>query len=152
MAAVRYLIIALALVVTTYPFVAVATSSHPNVIRPAPLTKAVPKATGTQDFCQVCIDFALYGINELLNIIANAGILGGCSDLCGKLPKKLEQDICDAACVGVGLDEFIRILEKDDIDPVGMRNFILCLFLLDLHVRACPYVRDCGLPRRMLGN
>ena len=46
------------------------------------------------------------------------GLIGECTTLCGKLPQKLEQEVCDAACVGLGLDEFIHVLERTDIDPI----------------------------------
>lgn len=71
------------------------------------------------------------GINDLLNIIANAGILGECGALCGKLTRPWEADVCNIACDAVGLDEFIKILERSDIDPVRPASTFLCLFMCE---------------------
>ena len=42
-------------------------------------------------------------------------VIAGCGDLCGELAKetdKLVGEVCDLLCVAVGIDEFIRIIEK----------------------------------------
>jgi hypothetical protein len=83
-----------------------------------PSTHVKTTAPGAGGMCDLCINFALVAINDLLNIILNSGIITGCSDLCTKLPNKYEADVCDVLCDAVGIDEFIKILEKDDIDPV----------------------------------
>jgi hypothetical protein len=54
------------------------------------------------DLCPACIDFAVEGINVLLNEILNGGIVGGCGALCSKLGSKAAQDFCDAACDAIG--------------------------------------------------
>eukprot|EP00117_Sycon_ciliatum_P025115 scpid35037/ scgid20919/ Countin-1 len=100
--------------------------------RPAHSAGMAGAAAVGLDLCGVCIQVSVIMVNELLNIIANEGILSGCTTLCGKLPQKLEQEVCDAGCIGVGLDEFIHILERVDIDPI---------FYCEL-VRLCPIV-DC---------
>ena len=38
--------------------------------------------------CSACISFVGESLNELVQIIANVGIGGGCSDICGLLPSK----------------------------------------------------------------
>jgi len=46
---------------------------------------------------------------------SDSGIINGCGDLCGELAKrtdKLVGEICDILCVAVGIDEFIKIIEK----------------------------------------
>ena len=48
-------------------------------------------------------------------VLIDSGIVGGCGDLCGELAKytdNLVGDICDILCVVVGIDEFIKIIEK----------------------------------------
>ena len=55
---------------------------------------------------------------ELVNIIANVGVVGGCGDVCGKLPNKLESTACDLLCDYVGIEEFVKILQKTDPDAV----------------------------------
>jgi len=74
------------------------------------------------DFCPLCINEAVEAINVILNVILDEGILGSCEELCGKVANKtgskLIGDICDAACIGVGLDEFIRLIITADLDPI----------------------------------
>jgi len=73
------------------------------------------------DECKVCIDVAVEMIDVLLNAVLNGGILGDCADLCSRLNNSnIEEDLCDAICDSVGLDEFVKILKKfsNDIDPV----------------------------------
>ena len=48
-------------------------------------------------------------------VLIDGVIIDGCGDLCGELAKrtdKLVGEICDILCVVVGIDEFIKILEK----------------------------------------
>ena len=48
-------------------------------------------------------------------VLIDGGVIDGCSDLCGLLAKetdKLVGEICDILCVVVGIDEFIKIIEK----------------------------------------
>jgi len=45
-------------------------------------------------------------------IFVDIGVVGGCSDLCSKLPQKAEQEICDVLCSVVGIEEFIKLIEK----------------------------------------
>lgn len=56
--------------------------------------------------------------SELLNIIANVGVIGGCEDICSKLPQKFEAVACDLVCDYVGIDEFVKIITEIDPDPV----------------------------------
>eukprot|EP01102_Stenamoeba_stenopodia_P002975 TRINITY_DN1290_c0_g1_i1.p1 TRINITY_DN1290_c0_g1~~TRINITY_DN1290_c0_g1_i1.p1 ORF type:complete len:270 (-),score=59.48 TRINITY_DN1290_c0_g1_i1:136-945(-) len=89
--------------------------------------------------CDVCIQFAVEGINILLNYILDSVIIGDCSDLCGQLSKigKIEVDICDAFCDSMGVAEFVDLLKKfsNDIDPIYFCQ------LVDL----CE-VQDCTSP------
>jgi len=73
---------------------------------------------GKIDFCNVCVQIMGQIINELLNIILNIGVIGGCADLCGKLPNKYEADACDLICDYVGIEEFIKLIEYEDPDPI----------------------------------
>jgi len=43
--------------------------------------------TGSADLCPLCVNLLDQTINQLANIIINAGVLGGCSDVCGYLEK-----------------------------------------------------------------
>jgi hypothetical protein len=76
------------------------------------------------DFCPICVQFADETIDDLLNIILNAGVVGGCGDLCAMLAKEIKTDteiidlVCNLLCDYVGIREFINIIEKADLDPI----------------------------------
>jgi hypothetical protein len=74
------------------------------------------------DLCPLCINEAVELINVVLNIILDGGIIGSCGELChlvyNKTGSKVLADICDVGCEAVGIDEFIKIIIKADIDPI----------------------------------
>jgi hypothetical protein len=73
------------------------------------------------DFCPFCINEAVAAINVILNVILDEGILGSCEKLCAEVANrttKLVGDICDVACIAVGIDEFIRLIITADLDPI----------------------------------
>jgi len=72
--------------------------------------------------CDICINFMDQFLNALLNLILNGGIVGGCSALCAAIPgaNSLEQAVCNLLCDGVGIDEFINLIDWADLDPVWM--------------------------------
>eukprot|EP01133_Synstelium_polycarpum_P008144 gene8144-9559_t len=85
------------------------------------------------DLCPTCIDFMGDSLQELIDIIMNGGVMGSCSDLCGKLPGSAEQVVCDLLCAYVGIEEFIKIINAADPDPIYMCELI----------SVCP-IRDNG--------
>lgn len=74
------------------------------------------------DLCPWCIDEAVSVINVILNVILDEGILETCADICGAVANKtgsvIAGDICSAVCDGLGVDEFIHVIIKDDLDPI----------------------------------
>lgn len=75
----------------------------------------------TADLCPVCIQVADETLNFLLNAVLNLGIVGSCQILCtyvGESYGKLAEAVCTLLCDGVGIDEFIKIIEKADLDPI----------------------------------
>ncbi len=58
-------------------------------------------------FCAICNSFINQGINQLLNVILQGGVLGGCADLCGKAfpdpSQKTIAGICNLLCDAVGV-------------------------------------------------
>merc|ERR1712065_104467 len=87
--------------------------AHARLARKAPLRTA---ASGVG--CEACIDFFDVDLNTLLNIILQVGIGGTCQDLCGKLPREVEQVTCTLLCLVVGLEKFVNVLQNDDLDPL----------------------------------
>jgi hypothetical protein len=92
--------------------------------------KQVIKPSPDFDICNVCVSFMEQAIENLLNIIANVGIIGGCAELCSYLPNQIEQAVCNLLCDAVGLEGFITLIQDVDPEPVW-----ICMEL-----RACPIV------------
>jgi hypothetical protein len=102
---------------------------------PAPLKLVSKPAMSREvglDLCPFCVQFSGQAINQLLNIILNAGIIGGCGDICGMLPNKLESAACSILCDVVGIKVFIWAIQKADLDPIYFCQLI----------KTCP-VHDC---------
>ena len=47
--------------------------------------KIAASRVGSSDLCPLCINLLDQTINQLVNIILNAGVIGGCGDLCNYL-------------------------------------------------------------------
>jgi hypothetical protein len=94
----------------------------PTVFGGVALTKVskvkVNNVGGKVDFCNICVQIMGQIINELLNIILNIGVVGSCGELCHYLPNKYEADACDLICDYVGIEEFIKLIEYEDPDPI----------------------------------
>jgi len=84
--------------------------------------------------CSPCFNIGGQGINQLLNYILNAGVVGGCSTLCaGAIPAGgLPAVGCELVCEAVGVKAFIAAIDKVDLDPI-----YLCEAL-----HACPAAPD----------
>jgi hypothetical protein len=80
----------------------------------------VPPAVN--DECNLCVSFASDALDELLQLILNAGVLDGCNDLCEKLAQKTGRKtlgaVCDILCSIEGLKAFIALVNKVDLDPI----------------------------------
>jgi len=79
--------------------------------------------------CEVCIGFMNQAISNLIDIIAQIGIGGGCAAVCGKLPSPWEQQICMVLCEIVGIEEFNNLVNDLDPDPIW-----ICM-----EIDVCPY-------------
>jgi len=75
-------------------------------------------ATLSPEWCATCVNFMGQAVNEILNIIANVGVIGGCAKVCSYLPNQLEATICDLLCSAVGIDAFVHLVEDADPDPI----------------------------------
>jgi hypothetical protein len=84
------------------------------------------------DFCPECIDTADNLINILLNLILDVGVLDSCAHLSNAVINKTGSEalglICNLACDIVGIDEYIKLIEKIDLD-----SFYYCEL-----VKLCP--------------
>jgi hypothetical protein len=81
------------------------------------------KADGPEvSLCNPCTQLSGQALNILLNVILNAGVVGGCDKLCSALPEgKLA---CELVCDAVGIKAFIDAIEKADLDPIYMCEIV----------------------------
>merc|ERR1711916_203716 len=82
------------------------------------LDKSVAIAPESEFECKVCLSFMDDALNDLIQIIANVGIGGGCSKVCGLLPSKTLAEVCDIVCEIAGIEEFGKLLQEADPDPI----------------------------------
>jgi len=84
--------------------------------------------------CSPCFNIGEQGINQLLNYILNAGVIGGCNALCaGAIPAGgLPAVGCELVCGAVGFKAFVAAINHVDLDPI-----YLCEML-----KACPAAPD----------
>jgi len=79
------------------------------------------------DLCPVCVDFMSEVINQLINIILQIGVAGGCQSICSYLDNQVEQGVCLLICELVGVTEFGNIITYEDPDPIFIcEEFALC--------------------------
>jgi len=79
-------------------------------------TKQAPLTAGAG--CSVCIQLSDQALNILLNYVLNAGVVGGCSAICGHLNNTFERDACTVVCTIAGVKEFVKAIENADLDPI----------------------------------
>lgn len=86
------------------------------------------------NLCNPCFQIGGQGINQLLNIILNEGVMGGCGSLCAAaIPAGGAAAVgCELVCAAVGVKAFVAAIEKVDLDPI-----YLCEVL-----HACPPAPD----------
>jgi len=70
------------------------------------------------DICPFCVNFMDQFMNQMINIILNAGVVGSCGQLCQLVPEQLAAVACDLLCDYVGFDEFINLVNYEDPDPI----------------------------------
>eukprot|EP01137_Pigoraptor_chileana_P005617 Opistho-2@48933 len=89
----------------------------------ARVTVSLPKPNNVGlDLCPTCVSFAGQGISQLLSIIANAGVIGTCGQLCGDLKNATGSGAlglaCNLFCDYEGIKAFIAVIDKADLDPI----------------------------------
>jgi hypothetical protein len=96
------------------------------------ISTATAPAPQDDKLCGICLNLMSDAMKEIVEIILNGGVIGGCGDICSKLPEHWEQVACDLICDIVGVDSFIHLIEKADLDPI-----YYCQLL-----KVCP-IHDC---------
>jgi len=74
------------------------------------------------DWCPQCIDTFDDLIDVILNIILEVGVLDSCGQLCDLVADKTGSNflgfVCMLGCDIFGIEEFIKLIESADIDPI----------------------------------
>jgi len=91
-----------------------------TALRITPVLSPVQVAKPQSDLCPICVNFMDQALNALINIILNVGVIGSCGELCAYLPNKIEATVCDLLCDYVGIEEFIKIIDKEDPDSIAI--------------------------------
>lgn len=70
--------------------------------------------------CPTCISLLDQTINQLLNIILQAGVLGSCGAICSYLSNEgqLVVAACGLICEYLGVEEFIKLVQEADLDAI----------------------------------
>ena len=68
-------------------------------------------------YCATCNQFIGQNVDRLVLAIAQ-GIFSSCKELCYYLNGTLEQQVCSLACIYVGLEGFITLLNETNPDPL----------------------------------
>jgi len=105
---------ALICLVQALPTQAESLASKPYSLFQVGISPAAPEV----DLCNTCNQLDGAVINELLNYILNAGVVGGCEKLCANLNGTIARDTCDLVCAYVGIKAFAEAIESADLDPI----------------------------------
>lgn len=76
----------------------------------------------TLDWCPQCINTFDDLVQVVLDVILQYGVLDTCGHLCDIVEEKTGSGVlgmlCSLGCDFVGLEEFVKLMEKTDIDPI----------------------------------
>uniref|UniRef100_A0A7S1VLR5 Saposin B-type domain-containing protein n=1 Tax=Sexangularia sp. CB-2014 TaxID=1486929 RepID=A0A7S1VLR5_9EUKA len=116
----KFLFALFCLLAVATPALAEPVRAVPSTLLMAPPREVAPKegALTAHSWCGTCVSFFSQAINQLLNIILNVGVLGECSQLCGKLESHIEAEVCNVLCDVVGIEAFVKLVTDEDPDPI----------------------------------
>lgn len=94
---------------------------------------------GNDEICELCVNFAVQGLNLVANAILNDGVIQGCSAICrAAFPKSsIERDACEGLCDAAGVAGFIEAIEHSELDFI-----YFCQLIDKTGVNVCP-IQDC---------
>jgi cathepsin B len=70
--------------------------------------------------CTACKKAADAIVNKLINLVFQGTVVGGCSELCSKLPAKAEAEVCDGLCILAGEVGFETALAHARLNPESL--------------------------------
>jgi len=77
----------------------------------------LPKPTNVKlDMCTDCVELMNETIEQLIEYIANSGVIGGCTAIC--TVTGVFFPICELICDYVGIEVFVDVINKTDPDPI----------------------------------
>jgi hypothetical protein len=86
------------------------------------VTNPIDQGNNGIDWCPQCINTCDQLIEVILNIILEGGVVDTCGHLCDLVIKETGSGllgfICDMGCDFVGLEEFVKLINEADIDPI----------------------------------
>ncbi|XP_041354573.1 countin-3-like [Gigantopelta aegis] len=95
---------------------------RPRIMTQTSFISKITNKVNAVDTCKICVDVSGQIINQVLNIILNVGVIGSCSKLCTMVEQKTGSQIigvvCDIGCDFLGIDEFVKLIQKADLDPI----------------------------------
>lgn len=100
------------------------------------------------DWCPQCVNTFGDFIDIVLNVILQYGVINTCGDLCEIVAEKSGSSlfgfICTIGCDVLGIEEFVKLVESADLDPIYYCETI----------KLCPsefkYVNLCDEPKLYL--
>jgi len=84
------------------------------------------------DMCPECVDLMNQFIDQLLNAILNAGVIGSCGALCSAIPNQAASVVCDLLCDYVGIEAFIDAINMTDPIQSTFANLLMFALLLPM--------------------
>jgi len=86
------------------------------------------RAPGAPGFlCEQCVNAFEDGVHKLINLVLGGVISGSCMEICSYLPQNLPpsvMQVCGMGCLLVGEMEFLKLVNKADLDPFLFCNVI----------------------------
>eukprot|EP00437_Effrenium_voratum_P038994 CAMPEP_0181482320 /NCGR_PEP_ID=MMETSP1110-20121109/44785_1 /TAXON_ID=174948 /ORGANISM="Symbiodinium sp., Strain CCMP421" /LENGTH=223 /DNA_ID=CAMNT_0023607877 /DNA_START=35 /DNA_END=703 /DNA_ORIENTATION=- len=92
------------------------------------------------ELCGFCVQTMGQLINTLLQVILNGGVLGSCNALCQYAAPfgQIAMMACNLLCDYVGIEAFISLIKKADLNPIWM-----CEELRLCEIKDCPEGKEC---------
>ena len=122
------------------------------------LSVVAAKDKAQLDLCPTCVQVTDQIISNLLNVILSGPVIGSCNKLCslavnelvGKLPDSALQILdvgCQLVCDYVGVNEFSKLVEMADLDPIWLCQEARLCTIHDCTAKTCAqFVQFRAIP------
>lgn len=110
------------------------------------LTKKIDDNPGKLDWCPQCIDTFNDLVELVLDAVLQYGILNSCGELCDIVADKSGSSflgfVCMVGCDVFGIEEFVKLMDKADIDPI---YYCESIKLCPSNINPSLYIRQFSL-------